>query len=253
MHPFADVLLPEPEHDAGAMAPAGQWWSTVADLARFVALLAGDASGAGVVSDGTLAEMSEAVVVEEGPNGLGSGYGLGLAGVVGGGPARRRARRVDARLPRRRPGRAGVARRRRGDDQHDDRPQHGDRRGPAPAARRARAGAPRRLDADRRRPGRAGDRGALVLGARALPSSGCARTGCCTSGPMGDRARASRLRPRDGTWVGLDEYYAGEVLRVVRHDDGSGRHLDLGSFVLTRTPYDPAADVPGGVDEAGWR
>ena len=28
--------------------------------------------------------------------------------------------------------------------------------------------------------------------------------------------------------------------------------LDLASFRLTRTPYDPGADVPGGVDEAGW-
>ncbi|WP_323132284.1 serine hydrolase domain-containing protein, partial [Kineococcus indalonis] len=42
VHPWADVLLPEPEHDAGAMAPAGQLWSTVEDLARW----------AGVVADG---------------------------------------------------------------------------------------------------------------------------------------------------------------------------------------------------------
>lgn len=28
VHPWADVLLPEPEHDAVAMAPAGQLWST---------------------------------------------------------------------------------------------------------------------------------------------------------------------------------------------------------------------------------
>jgi hypothetical protein len=30
-------------------------------------------------------------------------------------------------------------------------------------------------------------------------------------------------------------------------------HLDLGSFVFTRQPYDERADVPGGVDAEGWR
>ena len=38
VHPFADLLLPEPEHDGGAMAPAGQLWTTVPDLARWAAL-----------------------------------------------------------------------------------------------------------------------------------------------------------------------------------------------------------------------
>ena len=53
-------------------------------------------------------------------------------------------------------------------------------------------------------------------------------------------------------WLGLDSYYAGEPLRVVRRPDGSVSHLDLASFRFTRTPYDPQADVPGGVDERGW-
>jgi hypothetical protein len=26
----------------------------------------------------------------------------------------------------------------------------------------------------------------------------------------------------------------------------------LASFVFTRTPYDPVAEVPGGIDPAGW-
>ena len=30
-------------------------------------------------------------------------------------------------------------------------------------------------------------------------------------------------------------------------------HLDVGTFVFTRTPYDPEAPVPGGVDARGWR
>jgi hypothetical protein len=68
-------------------------------------------------------------------------------------------------------------------------------------------------------------------------------------GPLPGRAgRASRFaRAADGTWTGLDGYYAGEPLRIA--DD----HLDVGTFVFTRTPYDPDAPVPGGVDERGWR
>ena len=48
-------------------------------------------------------------------------------------------------------------------------------------------------------------------------------------------------------------YYAGELLRAVRRPDGSVSHLDLGSFVFTRQPYDEGAPVPGGVDAEGWR
>jgi hypothetical protein len=68
-------------------------------------------------------------------------------------------------------------------------------------------------------------------------------------GPMPGRAgRASRFAPRaDGTWTGLDGYYAGETLRIAPD------HLDLATFVFTRTPYDADAPVPGGVDERGWR
>ena len=66
--------------------------------------------------------------------------------------------------------------------------------------------------------------------------------------------RESRFRPvGTDTWVGLDGYYAGETLRVVRDADGAVAHLDLVTFVLTRQPYDATADVPVGVDPGGWR
>jgi hypothetical protein len=67
-------------------------------------------------------------------------------------------------------------------------------------------------------------------------------------GPLPGRVgRASRFAPRaDGAWTGLDGYYAGERLRLAED------HLDVGTFVLTRTPYDPAGPIPGGVDERGW-
>lgn len=71
--------------------------------------------------------------------------------------------------------------------------------------------------------------------------------------PVGGAGRASRFRPEaDGTWTGLDGYYAGETLRAVRGAAGEVTHLDLGTFVFTRTPYDPDAPVPGGVDPRGW-
>ncbi|HLR95990.1 MAG TPA: serine hydrolase domain-containing protein, partial [Jiangellaceae bacterium] len=61
VHPFADVVLQEPEHDEGAMAPAGTLWSTVADLSRWAVFLSGHT--AGLLTEATLAEMTEPLVV----------------------------------------------------------------------------------------------------------------------------------------------------------------------------------------------
>ena len=80
---------------------------------------------------------------------------------------------------------------------------------------------------------------------------------------LGGRARTSRFRRaapgEPGDWTGLDGYYAGEPLRVLRGADGRVAALDVASFRLTRTPHpadDPAGPgagtVPGGVDPAGW-
>jgi hypothetical protein len=68
------------------------------------------------------------------------------------------------------------------------------------------------------------------------------------SGSAGTKFRPSG----DGTWIGLSGYFAGETLRAARDADGRLSHLDLGSFVFTRQPYDPQAPIPGGVDPAGW-
>ena len=70
----------------------------------------------------------------------------------------------------------------------------------------------------------------------------------------GKASRDARFKPAgDGTWIGLNGYYAGETLRPVRDADGRVTHLDIGSFVFTREPYDPDAPIPGGVDPKGWR
>jgi hypothetical protein len=73
-------------------------------------------------------------------------------------------------------------------------------------------------------------------------------------GPATGRGRASRFRAEpDGTWTGLDGYYTGETLRLARRADGTADHLDLGSFVFTRTPYEPDAPLAARPDPEGWR
>ena len=59
-------------------------------------------------------------------------------------------------------------------------------------------------------------------------------------------ARASTFR-LDGPdrLVGLTGYHAAETMRVVRRDDGTISHLDVATFIFTRTPYDPQAPIPG--------
>jgi hypothetical protein len=73
-------------------------------------------------------------------------------------------------------------------------------------------------------------------------------------GPATGRGRASQFRAQsDGTWTGLDGYYAGETLRLIRGTDGTVDHLDLGSFVFTREPYGPDGPPAARPDPEGWR
>jgi len=72
---FSGALTNEPASDTQAMAPAGQLWSTIDDLARFSSFLAAPSSD--VVRPGTVDEMAtlQSGTPEEG---LIAGYGLGL-------------------------------------------------------------------------------------------------------------------------------------------------------------------------------
>ncbi|RYY40254.1 MAG: class A beta-lactamase-related serine hydrolase, partial [Actinomycetales bacterium] len=63
VHPFADLAHVEPEHDAAALAPAGQLWSSAEDLARWAAFAAGHT--AGLLEDATLREMLRPVAVSD--------------------------------------------------------------------------------------------------------------------------------------------------------------------------------------------
>ncbi|MGH3736961.1 MAG: serine hydrolase domain-containing protein [Micromonosporaceae bacterium] len=74
-HPWHGTLREEPRHDSGAMAPAGQLWSTVADLARWAGFLADPP--AEVLDPATLEEMVVPVSISNVESWSG-GYGLGL-------------------------------------------------------------------------------------------------------------------------------------------------------------------------------
>ncbi len=81
VHHLANTLTPEPMHDTGAMAPAGQLWSTVEDLARYAAFLS--LGNPTVLADETLVEMRQPV-----PPAVDYGLGVRLlpyaAGVLSG-------------------------------------------------------------------------------------------------------------------------------------------------------------------------
>jgi len=74
VHPWSGRLHPEPHTDTGAMAPAGQLWSTVGDLARWAAFwLEPDP---GVLAPDTVDEMLVPTAAR--PGDQGGAYGLGL-------------------------------------------------------------------------------------------------------------------------------------------------------------------------------
>lgn len=252
VHPWADVLLPEPAQDTGRMAPAGQLWSTATDLARFAAFLGvGDAR---VLPADTLAEMRTPTGPPEAVS-WDSGYGLGMQ-------LMRRDGRLLAGHTGSMPGFCATVW-----------ISPDDALG-AVVLTNVTAGVPvDTLAADllhtvaEREP-------RIPAPWRPLPSVDpalLALTGPWYRGPsafalrllvddfielvpLAGGRRGARLRPTgEGEWEGLDGYFTGERLRVVRDATGAVSHLDLGTFVLTRAPYDPAAPIPGGVDPAGWR
>ena len=266
VHPFADVLLPEPEHDAGAMAPAGQLWTTVQDLARWAAFLGGNTHE--LLSAATLSEMLEPHhVVDEPGRPWEAAQRAGLAAVERERHPVRRSRRLDAGLPRWPAGALSSGKR-----HHGIRARDGNRRRSGRWRRHAHEhDGEQRPQEPRDRPARHA-RELEPASVQPWSASGDASllelVGTWHWGPAVEVAtlvgehlvigepgagRGSRFR-RIGVdiWEGLDGYHTGEPLRVVRGHDGSVSHLDLASFRFTRTPYDPEADVPGGVDETGW-
>src|SRR2546421_2510295 len=75
VHPWHRTLREEPRHDAGAMAPAGQLWSTAADLAKWAAFLADPVPS--VLAPDSVARMCAPVTIAD-PDAWTAGHGLGL-------------------------------------------------------------------------------------------------------------------------------------------------------------------------------
>jgi CubicO group peptidase (beta-lactamase class C family) len=75
VHPFASTLTAEPHADTGAMAPAGQIWSTPGDVVRWGQFLAAPVPE--VLHPDTVEEMATPVVFAD-PDHWTFAYGLGL-------------------------------------------------------------------------------------------------------------------------------------------------------------------------------
>ena len=244
VHQFAGTLSEEPSQDTGAMAPAGQVWSTVEDLARFATFLVSGHDE--VLSEATLDEMT---IPQSGSlaGGLRSGYGLGVylvddgsrtvAGHTGSMPGFvagffvDRVRRTGAMCLAN--GTSGL----RAEGLSLD------------LLRTLEELEPTIFDAWT--PSR--DVPAVVAEILGLWHWG---NTAYTIAYDGDQVLVSKLgtlepshifRARDdGTFVGTSGYHHGETLRVVRNADGSINHLVCATFIYTRTPYDAAAPIPGG-------
>lgn len=241
VHPYAGTLVAEPATDTGAMAPAGQAWSTVADLASY----------AGFLLDGHRDVLSrEDLLAAAHPqsgdrdDALGSAYGLGFALSAGGSgllvghtgsmPGFLAACLVDRS---RGTGAVLLCNATTGIRPHavatgllaeleSSEPTIPAPWEPVDAVPRALADA----------------LGVWHWGntpyAFAMEGRELVMRHNGEEGPrfavVGDRV------------LGTAGYHAGEELRVVRNADGRVNHLDIATFIYTRTPYDPGAPIPGG-------
>ena len=233
---FTGVRVHEPLTDTGAMAPAGQLWSTLADLVTWGQVLGGTRPD--VIGPASLAEMQRPVTPD---------YGLGLMlGLHPGG----RLVGHDGSMP------GFLA------SLHVD-PDSGI--GAVVLANATTGVSPQELavsliegdpDADDDRP--APWRPTVVLPDEVVGVPGVWFWGNTAYDVRWHNdglqlrlmARGGVVKERfelvDGVLVGVDGYHRGERMDVVRRPDGSILNLECATFVYTRTPYDPEVAVPGG-------
>jgi len=250
VHPWADVMQPEPAEHTGHMAPAGDLWSTADDLCRFAAFLAdGDDR---VLPAPVLEEMR--VPAAPSPVG-GGGYGFGLQVLEAGG---RTLAGHGGSMPGflatvlvcPDEGLGAVAL-----SNATDGPAIGSITADLISIVADRE--PRFPDRWAPQPGIGPDLLALTglwywgprpTALRVLASD------MLELSPVSGAGRASRFRASGpGAWTGLDGYYTGETLRLVPAGDGVAEHLDLGSFVFTRQPYGPESPAASAGHPDGWQ
>ncbi|MFS0884808.1 serine hydrolase domain-containing protein [Aeromicrobium sp. 179-A 4D2 NHS] len=240
-HPVDERLMVEPHHDAGAMAPAGQLWSSVDDLARWAAFAGGRTGG--VLAEATWREMTVPLAVDDRPGvpwasaqglgwriwpGAGSGRQVGHGGSMPGFLA------MLAAEPETGLGVVVLV---------NDTLRVGDLH--EALLETARASLPDRVAA----PVEPLEDVAPLVGDwywGAVPYRLEATADGFHLSDLNGNRRSRFVRDGDG-WRGLDTYFAGE--RLVVRPDGA---LDLASFVLSREPYDPAVEHPGSLDPRGW-
>lgn len=242
VHHFAGTLTEEPAQDTGAMAPAGQVWSTVTDLATYAAFLI-DGDGA-VLFRESLDEMSIPQIGSLAGGSTGS-YGLGLrlpaggsgkiAGHTGSMPGFLAGLFVDRG---RRTGAICLA--------------NGTSGMRAEGLPLDMLSTVEQLEPTIPVPWRP---------TRTVPADVAELLGVWHWGntayafgydghelvvtQLGSGLLSHRFRSTgDGTFVGTMGYHLGETLQVERNPDRSINHLVCATFIYTRTPYDPNAPIP---------
>lgn len=233
---FTGIRVHEPLTDTGAMAPAGQLWSTLADMVTWGQVLGG--ARPDLLAPATLAEMQQPVTDD---------YGLGLMlGVHPGG----RLVGHNGSMP------GFLA------SLHVD-PDSGI--GAVVLANATTGIEPRDLavsliegdpDAAEERPAPWRPTTVLPAAVHGIPgvwfwgntaydvrwhNEGLELRAMARGGVVTDRFELV-----DGGLVGVLGYHRGERLEVVRRPDGSIRNLECATFVYTRVPYDPDVPIPGG-------
>ncbi len=225
VHHLEGTLTGEPLHDTGSMAPAGQLWSTLDDVTRFAAFLAGGEPA--VLADRTLAEMRQPV-----PPAL--DYGLGirllpyadgvLAGHTGSMPGFQSAAFAD---PLNKTGVVALTNATTGFS------------GPELALAMLGDHTPGSIKPwvpTTNVPGWARE----LLGYWHWGNSAYEVRWNDERLEWRDLARgavAEQFGMLHGRVVGLAGYHHGETLNVVRREDGSVDHLECATFVYTREPY----------------
>ncbi|WP_210651862.1 serine hydrolase [Nocardioides sp. SYSU D00065] len=234
---FTGIRVHEPLTDTGAMAPAGQLWSTLADLVTWGRLLGGGHPE--ILAPTTLEEMQRPVTPDYGLGlMLGVHPGGRLVGHIGSMPGFLAALHVD---PDSGIGAVVLTNATTGVD--------------------PRALAVSLIDGD---PDAADERPAPWTPTTVLPTQARGVPGVWFWGnsaydvrwhndglelrPMAGRCGVvtDRFEVVDGTLLGVAGYHRGERLEVVHRPDGSVRNLECATFVYTRIPYDPDVEIPGG-------